>query len=530
MCMKKNTENIFLMIFLILQAVLFGVMIVFAITLTDKASDTSKEMLNQQALKVSEENMRERVENVISLIEHERINALEGVNSLGDTIYYNMVHQDEGMLEEFLVSWVPRIEQMQHGELIQLILHNKQTNRYMFYTSEEVYQVPADIYSYQIMEYVDSAPYCQQVDYLYKTLYIISSQESIDQKAQEHIYKTIHATRYGQDGYVWVNEILNFEGGEEYALCRIYPSLKIEEGQLLSTNEKDAGGNYPYLDELEAIKEKGEIFHTLCFNDENEGVVREKASYAKFYEPFNWIIATATPLDDVLIYSETLNAENQEALSEMLYYAIVILIVIFIGDVLLILYNNKKIKEKVHLEETNASNEEKLKQADYEEMTGVLRRGAGEYRIRDYLQNADNKNGILMIVDLDDLKKINDVLGHRAGDEAIIGLANVLKGSFRQTDIIMRYGGDEFVVFVPEEGNNLEAVRNRMDTLVKKIASVTIGENKDRNIYGSIGYATTIAGDTFETLFSRADKALYYVKRRGKNGFAFYSPEMEDLI
>ena len=529
MQMKKNTENFFLTIFLILQVMLFGAMIVFAVTLTNKASDNSREMLNQHALKVAEENMRERVDNVISLIEQERLNALEGVNSLGSTIYYNLSHQDENKLEEFLASWVPKIEQMQHGELIQLILHNKQTNRYMFYYHDEVNEVPVDIYSYKVMEYVNNAPYCKKVEYLYRTLYIISTQESIDKKAQEHIYRTVYATRYGQDGYVWTNEILNYDGGDDYAICRIHPNRKTAEGQYLSTNIQDAEGNYPYLKELEEIKEKGEIFHTFYSNEEEDNVIREKASYAKIYEPFNWIIATATPLDDVMIYSNALNEENQKSLSGMLHYAIIILIIIFLGDILLILYNNKKMKEKLHLEEQNASNEEKLKQADYEAMTGVLRRGVGEHKIKDYLQNSSNKDGILLIVDLDDLKKINDVLGHRAGDEAIIGIADVLKSSFRQTDIILRYGGDEFVVFVPEEGNNLDAVSKRMDMLVKKISLVTIGENKEQTIHGSIGCATTMPGDTFESLFSRADKALYCVKRKGKNGFACYSKEMENI-
>ena len=266
---------------------------------------------------------------------------------------------------------------------------------------------------------------------------------------------------------------------------------------------------------------KGNIFYTSSFKNRKDDTVRERACYARLYEPFNWIIATSTPLDDVLLYSNALNKENQETLSKILIYTIILLIMIFIGDIFLILFNNKKMKEKVHLEE-------KLKKADYESMTGVLRRGAGEYKVRDYLSGVNYKNGMLIVVDLDDLKYINDNLGHRAGDEAIIGIANVLKSSFRSSDIIMRYGGDEFVVFVPEEGNNLEAVRNRMGMLVKKVAAISVGENKEKNIHCSVGYATTITGDTFDTLFSRADKALYYVKKNGKNNYAGYSPEMEN--
>lgn len=526
--MKRKTENIFLSIFLISQALLFGVMIVFAITLTAQVSDSSSNMLNQHALKVSEENMKERVENIISLIEQERKTALDGVKSLGVTIYHNMYQQDETKLDKFLESWAPRIEQMQYGDLIQLISHDKQTNRYTAYYEGKIELIPAEVYSYQVMGYVNSAPYCKQVDYRYKTLYIVASQENLDKEAQKHIYTTIHASKYGENGYVWVNEVVNYEGGDNYAIRRIHPVLQTGEGQYLSTNVKDAKGNNHYLKELNEVKENGEIFHTYYYKNLKEGTIGEKASYAQLYEPFNWIIATETPLDDVLVYSENLNKENQEVLYKTLTYTILILIFIFIGDVWLILFNNKKMKERITLEETIANAEEELKQADYEAMTGVLRRGVGEYKIREYLDHSENKNGMLIIVDLDDLKKINDTLGHRAGDEAIVGIANSLKSSFRSSDIIMRYGGDEFVVFVPEEGNNLEPVMNRMGMLVKRVAAVFIGENKERNIHCSIGYTTVIEGDTFETLFSRADKALYHVKKNGKNNYACYSSEMEN--
>ena len=76
-CMKRNKENVFLIIFIMFQALLFGVMILFAVTLTNRASASSKEVLSHHALKVSEENMKERVDNIINLIEQEQKNALE---------------------------------------------------------------------------------------------------------------------------------------------------------------------------------------------------------------------------------------------------------------------------------------------------------------------------------------------------------------------------------------------------------------------------------------------------------------------
>lgn len=126
----------------------------------------------------------------------------------------------------------------------------------------KVEQIPADVYSYKVMDYINSAPYCKQVDYRYKTLYIVASQENLDKEAQKHIYTTIHASKYGQNGYVWVNEVVNYEGGDNYAIRRIHPVLQTGEGQYLSTNVKDVKGNIHCSIGYATVIE-GDTFETL---------------------------------------------------------------------------------------------------------------------------------------------------------------------------------------------------------------------------------------------------------------------------
>lgn len=75
-----------------------------------------------------------------------------------------------------------------------------------------------------------------------------------------------------------------------------------------------------------------------------------------------------------------------------------------------------------------------MKQADFDTMTGLLRRGVGEYKIKEHLKTYAHKKNLLIAVDLDGLKQINDTLGHSAGDEAIMGIANVIKSSFREKE------------------------------------------------------------------------------------------------
>lgn len=173
--------------------------------------------------------------------------------------------------------------------------------------------------------------------------------------------------------------------------------------------------------------------------------------------------------------------------------------------------------------------EEKLavnKRADFDGMTGLLRRDAGEYRMKKSI-GKDEQGGILIILDLDDLKGINDTLGHKAGDAAIIGIANTLKRHFRSSDILTRIGGDEFAVFLPGAAQNVKVVEKLMASLLRKLSSIYIGEKRERTIHCSAGCAVEKVGaDSYDALFKRADTALYHVKRNGKNHFAFYESDM----
>lgn len=170
-----------------------------------------------------------------------------------------------------------------------------------------------------------------------------------------------------------------------------------------------------------------------------------------------------------------------------------------------------------------------LQRADFDTMTGLLRKEVGEERMKAALSDSDKAGGILIAMDLDDLKGINDTLGHQQGDVAITEVANALKKHFRQNDILVRMGGDEFAAFLPGAGQSVSSVELSVMRLLQKISGITIGEKGERTIHCSIGCAVELPGiDTYETLFGRADTALYHVKRSGKNNFAFYVPEMTE--
>ncbi len=170
--------------------------------------------------------------------------------------------------------------------------------------------------------------------------------------------------------------------------------------------------------------------------------------------------------------------------------------------------------------------ERRLRLADFDGMTGVYNKTATEELIAGSLARGSGACALL-IGDIDNLKTINDTLGHIQGDIAIKRVATLLHSQFRQTDIVGRIGGDEFAVFVSDITE--KRIRDTLVAFMRRLSSVRIGERGDFPVHSSIGVAVgTHGADTYRELFSRADKALYHVKRNGRDNFAFYTPDMEN--
>lgn len=127
-----------------------------------------------------------------------------------------------------------------------------------------------------------------------------------------------------------------------------------------------------------------------------------------------------------------------------------------------------------------------------------------------------------MIIDLDNFKKVNDCMGHLQGDEVLKKCSLLMKKTLRPSDIIVRIGGDEFVVFLKDIKSREEIIRYT-ERLVEELQMPYIFENRALFVSGSIGIAVTPDdGNTFEGLYEKADRALYTVKTEGKNNFSFY--------
>ena len=122
------------------------------------------------------------------------------------------------------------------------------------------------------------------------------------------------------------------------------------------------------------------------------------------------------------------------------------------------------------------------------------------------------------IIDLDHFKEVNDLLGHQFGDKVLVEFAKGLKKIFRPNDCIGRFGGDEFVVIV-DSLPNMEVVVRKAEQ-IKQIAFNLALEGRSHFVTASIGIAIAPhSGRDYDSLFAAADKAVYYVKNHGKNGY-----------
>ncbi len=160
---------------------------------------------------------------------------------------------------------------------------------------------------------------------------------------------------------------------------------------------------------------------------------------------------------------------------------------------------------------------------DTDILTGLTNKAATERLIQEYIHANPNGIGVLFIIDVDNFKKINDTMGHAFGDEVLKELGHQIRGMFRATDVVGRFGGDEFVIFM-QDVKDPNVIKRDADRLKDFFNNFKAGEYVKYSVTASIGASVyTEDGKDYETLFRMADKALYVVKRHGKNNLFFYS-------
>jgi diguanylate cyclase (GGDEF)-like protein/PAS domain S-box-containing protein len=164
----------------------------------------------------------------------------------------------------------------------------------------------------------------------------------------------------------------------------------------------------------------------------------------------------------------------------------------------------------------------------FDSLTGLANRRLFIDRLHQSILSArrHKHSSAIMFLDLDQFKRINDTLGHQAGDELLVTIAERLKTCVRKQDTVARLGGDEFTILLNDVSNNdkIAAIAEHILTILKK--PIKLGKH-EVIISTSIGITIAPTDSTSsETLMRNADMALYKAKERGRDGFCFFTEEL----
>lgn len=171
--------------------------------------------------------------------------------------------------------------------------------------------------------------------------------------------------------------------------------------------------------------------------------------------------------------------------------------------------------------ELNKQLEETKKEAMLDPLTGVANRRKFEQVLGEFVKDIETMKGRLAVLmgDVDDFKRINDALGHHAGDQVLKLVARAFVYNLKNSDYVGRWGGDEFSAILPNTtpADAVKVSRRIRDMLAKKtIQDKSSGKSLGR-VTLSIGVSSYNEGDSVEEITDRSDKAMYQAKNLGKN-------------
>ena len=181
-----------------------------------------------------------------------------------------------------------------------------------------------------------------------------------------------------------------------------------------------------------------------------------------------------------------------------------------------------QVRRKRYQDRLRLHYQQSMEMAVTDPLTGLYNRRYMASHLATLLAQSASQHGTAVaILDLDHFKQVNDTHGHPAGDDVLREVGNRIVRNIRGIDMACRYGGEEFVVLMPDTDlESSEVVANRLLNAIggKPIQTRSAGE---LTVTCSIGCTSSIAGDTADSLLKRADEALYEAKHGGRNRIVY---------
>lgn len=276
-----------------------------------------------------------------------------------------------------------------------------------------------------------------------------------------------------------------------------------QNGNLITRDKKyEKKHNIKTIDNLFDICDEKEV--KTDFNQQESDLIqiqtKKNKSLYLAYSPLkinDWMICYIVPVH-VAQESYTF-IKHYETLLATFLGLIVLSLMIYLAH-----SNSRENKYLIHLSEIDP-------------LTSVFNKETTQKLIDQKLKN--HEHFCFLILDVDDFKSVNDNYGHAVGDKVLKNLSDLFKNHFRQTDIVGRIGGDEFIILIEDE----HIAESRIQSLLKKVNELKIEELQDFKLSISVGMAFAPSnGTTFMELYRHADHALYQTKRTGKNNYKIY--------
>lgn len=276
-----------------------------------------------------------------------------------------------------------------------------------------------------------------------------------------------------------------------------------QDGNLITRDKKyEKKHNIKTIDNLFDICDEKEV--KTDFNQQESDLIqiqtKKNKSLYLAYSPLkinDWMICYIVPVH-VAQESYTF-IKHYETLLATFLGLIVLSLMIYLAH-----SNSRENKYLIHLSEIDP-------------LTSVFNKETTQKLIDQKLKN--HEHFCFLILDVDDFKSVNDNYGHAVGDKVLKNLSDLFKNHFRQTDIVGRISGDEFIILIEDE----HIAESRIQSLLQKVNALKIEELQDFKLSISVGMAFAPSnGTTFMELYRHADHALYQTKRTGKNNYKIY--------
>lgn len=348
--------------------------------------------------------------------------------------------------------------------------------------------------------------------------------DNVEERLQKTIIHRLNHIDKDSPDYIFIYKLNDITGGDEFATMLVNPNRPDLIGRKISDRVEDAKGKLYRREMLQGIRDKGDAFVSYYYKKPGSGEMVEKLSYFKYYPEWDWIVAKGTYLDslekNVAQLREKLQHEIKNTIRYFAYFLIIsaalfMVVGYFFSKMIHSLFNGYKKTQKEQQDELERMNKDLEIRAITDPLTTLYNRGHFNHCLKNEMARSKRYGSALSLIifDIDRFKQVNDTFGHLAGDSVLKELSFLCLEIIRESDLLARWGGEEFIVLAPGMD------RIKIVSFAEKLRILI--EEHDFSIKTpvtcSFGVTQYSGEETKDEFVNRADKALYQAKQGGRN-------------